>query len=141
MGEPVGKVDTYSAQFVAGEAVKWLKQRNEDQPFALSVWLHEPHTPIATHPKFEAMYEGQKYKRYYGNITQLDDALGRVMNALDKAGETDNTVFIFTSDNGPLLNMGGSVGGLRGAKRSDHEGGIRVPGVVALASKNCSGHH
>ncbi len=139
MGEPVGKVDTYSAQFVADEAVKWLEQRNEDQPFALSVWLHEPHTPIATHPKFEAMYEGEKHKRYYGNITQLDDALGSVMAALDKAGERDNTVFFFTSDNGPLLNMGGSVGGLRGAKRSDHEGGIRVPGVVRWPAKIAAG--
>ena len=65
-----------------------------------------------------------------GNITQLDHALGLVMEALDKAGVADDTLLFFTSDNGPVPGYGGTTGGLRGVKRSSHEGGIRVPGVA-----------
>ena len=52
------------------------------------------------------------------------------MQALDTEGVSDSTLLIFTSDNGPVAKFGGTTGGLRGGKRSDHEGGIRVPGVA-----------
>ena len=69
-----------------------------------------------------------------GNITQLDHALGQLMLALDEEGVSDDTLLIFTSDNGPVAKFGGTTGGLRGGKRSDHEGGIRVPGVARWPS-------
>ncbi len=65
-----------------------------------------------------------------GNITQLDHALGMVMDALDELGLSENTWLFFTSDNGPVPAYGGTSGGLRGNKRSEYEGGIRVPGLV-----------
>lgn len=130
-GEPVGKLEGYSAQLVAAEAARWLSDiRDKSKPFVMSVWFHEPHSPIATDPRFSDLYDGHENSKYMGNITQLDHALGQVMQALDKAGVADNTLLIFTSDNGPVANFGGTTGGLRGGKRSDHEGGIRVPGVV-----------
>lgn len=137
-GKKVGKLEGYSAQLVAAEGIKWLKEdRAKDKPFCLSIWLHEPHTPIATDPKFSSLYGNHPNKTYMGNITQLDHALGMVMDALDEQGLTENTFFFFTSDNGPEGKVGppertkgGSTGGLRGRKRSDHEGGIRVPGIV-----------
>ncbi|BDS05881.1 N-acetylgalactosamine-6-sulfatase [Oceaniferula spumae] len=130
-GEPVGEIEGYSAQIVASEAARWLKDIHDPKkPFALSVWVHEPHSPIATDSKFEALYKGHKNSKYMGNITQLDHALGQVMEALDKAGVSDNTFVMFTSDNGPVARYGGTAGELRGGKRSSHEGGIRVPGVV-----------
>lgn len=130
-GEPLGEIEGYSAQIVAAEAGKWLAEhRDPEKPFALSVWLHEPHSPIATNQKFKDLYPGHENAKYMGNISQLDHALGQVMDALDKAGAADDTLLIFTSDNGPVPNFGGTTGGLRGAKRSGHEGGIRVPGVV-----------
>ena len=52
------------------------------------------------------------------------------MQALEAEGVRDNTLVIFTSDNGPVAKYGGTTGGLRGGKRSDHEGGIRVPGIA-----------
>ena len=130
-GEAVGQLEGYSAQLVAGEAVRWLSQgRDKSKPFALSVWVHEPHSPIATDPQFSGLYDGHQNSKYMGNITQLDTALGQVIQALDQQGLSQNTLLIFSSDNGPVPSFGGTTGGLRGAKRSDHEGGIRVPGVV-----------
>jgi arylsulfatase A len=130
-GEAIGEVKGYSAQIVAGEAALWLEEiRDPEKPFAMSVWVHEPHSPIATDSRFSDLYDGHENSKYMGNITQLDHALGLVMEALDKAGVADDTLLFFTSDNGPVPGYGGTTGGLRGVKRSSHEGGIRVPGVA-----------
>ncbi len=130
-GKPVGELKGFSAPLVAAEASRWLSEvRDDSKPFALSIWIHEPHAPIATDSKFSSLYGDHKNSTYMGNITQLDHALGKVMSALDAEGVSDNTLLIFTSDNGPVAKHGGTTGGLRGGKRSDHEGGIRVPGLA-----------
>lgn len=130
-GEPVGATEGYSAQLVAAEAEHWLKDiRDPSKPFVMSVWIHEPHSPIATDTRFQQLYKGHDNAKYMGNITQLDNALGMVMDALDAQGVSDNTFLFFTSDNGPVPAYGGTSGGLRGNKRSEYEGGIRVPGLA-----------
>ncbi|MDP0492411.1 MAG: sulfatase-like hydrolase/transferase [Verrucomicrobiota bacterium JB023] len=130
-GEAVGETEGYSAQLVAAEAARWLKEiRNPEKPFVLSVWFHEPHSPIATDSRFQKQYGDHENSLYMGNITQLDHALGMVMDSLEKEGVADNTFLFFTSDNGPVPQFGGDAGGLRGNKRSEYEGGIRVPGLV-----------
>ncbi|MGB7323480.1 MAG: sulfatase-like hydrolase/transferase [Rubripirellula sp.] len=135
-GEPVGETQGYSAQLVAAEAAHWLADvHDSSKPFAMSVWVHEPHSPIATDSRFQSLYEGHENSKYMGNITQMDNALGMVMDALDAEGVSENTLLFFTSDNGPVPRFGGTTGGLRGVKRSDHEGGIRVPGLARWPSK------
>ncbi|VGO13208.1 Arylsulfatase [Pontiella desulfatans] len=130
-GEPLGELQGYSAPLVAGEAVHWLKDLHDPKkPFALTVWFHEPHSPIATDPRFEALYKGHENSKYMGNITQMDHGLGMILDALDQAGVSDDTLVYFSSDNGPVPAYGGSSGGLRGNKRSEYEGGIRVPGLA-----------
>lgn len=133
-GVAVGEVNAYSAPFVAQEAIHWLtKIRNPEKPFVLSIWVHEPHKPIATDEPFLKAYGQDPNAEYLGNITQLDFALGQVMDALDAQDLTNNTLLIFTSDNGPEGRggiKGGSTGGLSGRKRDDLEGGIRVPGIA-----------
>ncbi|MGJ8673509.1 sulfatase family protein [Rubritalea sp.] len=135
-GKEVGNTEGYSAQLVAGEAVHWLEDlRDKEKPFVLSVWFHEPHSPIATDSRFQDLYKGQKNSKYMGNITQMDNGIGMVLDALDKEGVSENTIVFFTSDNGPVPAYGGSSGGLRGNKRSGYEGGIRVPGIVRWPAK------
>ncbi len=138
-GQPVGPVEGYSAPFIVGEATTWLKEhRNASKPFLLSVWTHEPHYPIKSAPEFKAVYPDltdDVQREHHANVTQMDDAFGRLMRTLDELKLTDNTVVFFTSDNGPegdgIKTPGrGSTGGLRGRKRSVYEGGIRVPGIV-----------
>jgi arylsulfatase A-like enzyme len=132
-GEPVGKLEGYSAPLVADEAIDWLtSKRDIDKPFLMSVWFHEPHAPIATDIKFSEMYpnETAQNKKYFGNISQMDYALGQILKVLDEQGVSDNTFLVFTSDNGPVVKFGGNSGGLRGYKRHDFEGGLRVPFIV-----------
>ena len=143
-GEPVGQLEGYSAPLVVAEAITWLKEhRDKEKPFYLQVWTHEPHLPIETDPQFQKPYEknfDEGARQHHGNITQIDHAFGRLMEALDALELSKNTVVIYTADNGPEGNgtpgstgkrrTRGSTGGLRGRKRADYEGGIRVPGIV-----------
>lgn len=138
-GKPVGKMTGYSAPLVAGEAIDWLKNhRDKSKPFLLSVWTHEPHYPIKSDPEFKKLYPQLKddvQVEHHANVTQMDFAFGKVMKALDELKLADNTLVIFTSDNGPegdgIKTPGrGYTGGLRGRKRAVYEGGIRVAGIV-----------
>ena len=146
-GEPVGQLTGYSAPLVVDEGIRWLKERRDaNKPFYLNVWTHEPHLPIESDPQFMSLYDANDIgsKQHHGNVTQMDHAFGKLMAALDEMQLSDNTIVFFTSDNGPegsgkpdLKNPGsqrdrtrGSTGGLRGRKRDDYEGGIRVPGIV-----------
>jgi len=132
-GKPVGKLEGYSAPLVADEAISWLNtKRDPTKPFLMSVWFHEPHAPIKTDIKFSELYpnETAKNKAYFGNVTQMDFALGEIMKTLESQGVADNTLVVFTSDNGPVERFGGNTGGLRGNKRDDFEGGIRVPFIM-----------
>jgi len=143
-GEAIGKVDDYSAPFIAREAVTWLERRQDkEKPFFLAVWTHEPHYPIASAERYEKLHAAiadPQERTYRANITQLDDAFGTVMKALDKLGVAGNTLVFFTSDNGPegAGDKGpgrGLAGNLRGRKRSMYEGGHRVPGIVRWPGK------
>ena len=143
-GAAIGKVDDYSAPFIAREAATWLEtKRDPAKPFFLAVWTHEPHYPIASAERYEKLHAGiadPEERTYRANVTQLDDAFGTVMQALDAIGATDSTLVFFSSDNGPEGdgNKGpgrGLTGGLRGRKRSMYEGGHRVPGMLRWPGK------
>ena len=147
-GEPMGKLEGFSAPLVATEGVRWLKDdRDKEKPFLLSVWTHEPHLPIESAEEFMKPYahiDNEGIRQHHGNITQLDHAFGIVMKGLDELGLRDNTIVFFTSDNGPegkkeTGRTQGSTGGLRGRKRDSHEGGIRVAGMIRWPGKIVAG--
>ena len=143
-----GRLEGPSAVIAAEEAVTWLQARdNKKAPFFITVWTHEPHLPIESAPEYMKHYahiEDDGIRQHHGNITQLDDAFGRLMKAVDDMGYRDDTFVFFTSDNGPEGNgirgrTRGSTGGLRGRKRATHEGGIRVPGLLRWPGKIAAG--
>ncbi|MEW6302379.1 MAG: sulfatase [Verrucomicrobiota bacterium] len=135
-GIPMGELKGYSSEIVAGEAIRWLTEvRDKTKPFFLFVCFHEPHEPIATDKRFADMYpsDDPSYTAHHGNITQMDEAFGRLMRALDELRLRDNTFVLFTSDNGPAvtaIHPHGSTGPLREKKGHVYEGGIRVPGII-----------
>jgi arylsulfatase A-like enzyme len=107
----------------------------DDVPFLAVVWTHAPHLPVVAANEDKQMIDSaDPYTRhYFGSIHALDTQIGRIRAMLVQAGVSNNTMLWFTSDNGPehqYDNAPGSSGGLRGAKRSLYEGGIRVPGII-----------
>lgn len=135
-GEALGKLEGYAAHLVADEAIRWLSSgRDKTKPFFLFVCFHEPHEPIASDEKYSRLYpsDDPSYSAHHGNITQMDDAFGRLMRALDDQRLRENTFVMFTGDNGPAITAQhphGSAGPLRDKKGSVYEGGIREPGLI-----------
>jgi arylsulfatase A len=146
-GQKVGPTQGYSCQVVADEAIKWLDEiRDKEKPFFQFVCFHEPHEPIASPPDLVAQYSDAKKEGealYYANVSNVDRAVGRILAHLDEAKLAENTLLVFTSDNGPetLLRYPtgwrshGSPGPLRGMKLHVYDGGIRVPGIVRWPSR------
>jgi len=140
-GKPVGEQEGYSAHLVVSEALNWLKsERDGAKPFFLYACLHEPHEPIASDEKYTKLYpsDDPTYSAHHGDITQMDDAFGRLMRGLDELQLRNNTLVMFTSDNGPAItprHPHGSAGPLRNKKGSVYEGGIRVPGILRWPGK------
>ena len=129
-GERVGTIEGYSCQIVVDEALTWLDQeRDDDIPFFLNLWFNEPHDPIAAPDEIVAQYGplNEREAIYSGTIDNTDRAIGRLVAKLKTLGELDNTIIIYSSDNGSYLQA--RNGELRGKKGSLYEGGHRVPGI------------
>lgn len=124
----------YITQTYTKEAVRFIDQ-NKDKPFFLYITHNMPHVPIYASPKFE----GKSKRGLYGDvIEELDWSVGEVVKALKKNGLEENTLVVFTSDNGPWLIFdveGGSAGPLRQGKGTTFEGGQRVPTVASWPGK------
>lgn len=117
------------------EAVDWIAQQHPARPFFLYMPFTSPHAPIVPAQEFVGRSQAGGYGDF---VVQTDATVGRVLEALDARGLADNTILIFSADNGPetyayerVRGFGHrSMGPLRGLKRDLWEGGHRVPFVV-----------
>ncbi len=109
------------------EAAVDFIERNSEHPFFLYLAHSMPHVPLAVSSKFK----GKSEQGLYGDVMmEVDWSVGEILKTLEKKGLANQTLVIFTSDNGPWLNFGdhgGSAGGLREGKGTSFEGGQRVP--------------
>ncbi|MFN7343875.1 MAG: sulfatase [bacterium] len=127
---------------MAAEAVAWMEQ-TKDKPFYMNYWMFSVHAPfdakksnIETHRGRIEPKDAQRSPTYAAMIQSMDDAIGTLLDGLDRLKLADNTIIIFTADNGG--NMYNEVDGttptsnrpLRGGKATMFEGGTRVPCVV-----------
>ncbi len=115
----------------ATEAAVDFIDAHAEEPFFVYVPHSMPHIPLYA----SAEFEGNSPRGLYGDvIEEIDWSVGQLAAALERHGLTNNTLFLFTTDNGPWLPFkrdGGSAGLLRGGKGSNWEGGQRVPCVVS----------
>lgn len=118
------------------KAVDWISaQRGREEPFFLYVPFTSPHAPIVPAAEFRGKSQAGGYGDY---VVQTDDTVGRILRAIDQIGARENTIVIFTADNGPeryayerIRNFQHrSSGPLRGVKRDLWEGGHRIPMIV-----------
>ncbi|MFT3920910.1 MAG: sulfatase-like hydrolase/transferase [Myxococcales bacterium] len=152
-------------------------ESNKDSPFYVNVWSHITHFPVNPAQRFVDEFQSLKVKdedfspfmreklaqcrqaggdvdasmrRYLGDVYSLDQDIGRLLVKLDELGLRDNTIVVFSSDQGPpgverpardkgdktgeraelRLNMLGYAGDLRGGKHRQYEGGVRVPFII-----------
>lgn len=111
------------------KAVDFINRKSED-PFFIYLAHTMAHIPLGVSDKFK----GKSEQGLYGDVMmEIDWSVGEVIKALEENDLTENTIVIFTTDNGPWLNFGnhgGSAGGLREGKLTNWEGGQRVPCVM-----------
>jgi len=127
---------------MAKEAVAFLEKHREG-PFLLNYWMFSVHAPFDAKPDLIEKYRGQvdasdaqRSPTYAAMVESMDDAVGTLLDTLDRLGVAQQTVIVFTSDNGG--NMYNEVDGttptsnrpLRGGKATVYEGGVRVPCVI-----------
>ncbi|MBM3823147.1 MAG: sulfatase [Verrucomicrobia bacterium] len=110
------------------EALQFIRS-NRRRPFFLYLAHSFPHVPLFASPRFRGKSPGG----FYGDVVEeLDWSVGQILQALRSARLDQNTLVVFSSDNGPWLTFdhhGGSAGPLREGKGSTWEGGMRVPGI------------
>ncbi len=157
-----GKKGAYVQELFANEAMSYIRQEH-DNPFFVMLNFTSPHGELAAPEQYVRQYEdfpetpytgmstgtpSDKYAWYYpeavdnphatlaGMVTALDDYVGQIKQVLEEKGIADNTIIIFTSDNGPHDEGGGdptffrASEPYRGMKRDVYDGGIHVPMIV-----------
>lgn len=158
-----GKRGAYAQELFAREAIEYIQQ-DHDSPFFVFLAFSSPHAELAAPDKYTQQYEAQfpenfytgmstgepcdKYAWYYhtpvenpratfaGMVTALDDYVGQLTAELEEQGILDNTMILFTSDNGPHDEGGGdptffkASAPYKGMKRDVYDGGIHVPMIV-----------
>ena len=156
-GDDYKKRSQYSADLIHQKAMEWIDKQDGKQPFYGFFTYTLPHAELAQpndsilkgykkhffRDKTWGGSEGSRYNavehthaEFAGMITRLDSYVGEVLRKLKEKGLDDNTIVIFSSDNGPHEEGGadpeffGRDGKLRGLKRQCHEGGIRIPFIV-----------
>ncbi|MEZ6056590.1 MAG: arylsulfatase [Planctomycetaceae bacterium] len=149
-GEKARWIDEDMADVISRQAVKFIETTasTKDQPFFLYFSTHDIHVPRVPHSRFV----GKSSMGLRGDaIVQMDWCVGQVLEALDRLKLTENTMVIFTSDNGPVLDDGyhdeaneklgdhQPAGPYRGGKYSRFEGGTRVPFIVRWPAKVAGG--
>ncbi len=111
-------------------AIQFIEaQKEKGRPFFVYLCTNAPHGPMHAPPESSRPYQdlGDHLANFYGMIANIDDNVGRLRRHLQESGLTENTIFIFTTDNGTSSGEKIFNAGMRGKKGSEYDGGHRVP--------------
>lgn len=143
-----------STKIFTDDAIDFI-ERHKREPFFVNLWYLDPHATLE--PTDEMLEEYKRFRVcekfagtqqiYYSVVTEMDKHIGRVLSKLDELGLAENTIVMFSSDNGPedlyINNASHSAAGwpgpFRGRKRSLYEGGVRVPFILRRPGKVAAG--
>lgn len=126
------------------KAIEWMGGLDDSSPFFLYLSYTSPHKPVVAPEKYHGLSDAGLYGDF---VMETDAEIGRVLNWLEETGQTENTMVVFTSDNGPENTWKerekryghASNGEFRDGKRSIYEGGHRVPIIVRWPARVKSG--
>lgn len=146
---------------MADEAVSWLRNVDKSKPFFMNYWQFSVHAPFDAKEGLKKYYstkvdltDPQHSSTYAAMVHSMDQAVGRLLDEIDRLGIADNTIIVFTSDNGGNMYDGitdilpsgekyiappTSNKPLRGGKATMFEGGIRVPTIISYPKMTTSG--
>lgn len=125
-----------SSRIAVDETIDFIKRNKGKQPMFVNLWLKDPHTPLWPSKEQRQPFKGLSPSKetYYAVLKDADFHVGRLLNALSEMGLDENTIVIFSSDNGPAgygpSKEAGSTAGLKGRKVDIFQGGVAVPFIV-----------
>jgi arylsulfatase A-like enzyme len=130
-----------SSRIVVDETIDFIKRNKGKKPLFVNLWLKDPHTPLWPSEEQKKPFNGLSPSKetYYAVLKDADFHIGRLLEYIEKAGLGENTLIIFSSDNGPAAYgpslEAGSTAGLKGRKVDIFQGGVVVPFIVKWKNK------
>jgi arylsulfatase B len=132
----------YSTDLLAAEAVRTISSLPQDNPWFIYLAFNAPHGPFQAKEEDLAKYSRFKMpnrRAYAAMVDSMDEAIGKVLAAVERRPDAENTLIVFFSDNGGILNVGSSNAPWRGAKLGVYEGGTRVCAAVRWPAGGLAG--
>ena len=131
-GEPVTKIDVpYLTDWFTKEAIDWMNKDHNGEPWFIYLAYNTPHTPLQAKDEDLDKYKhisNKKRRTYLAMQDCLDQNIGKIFKSLEQSKQLNNTLIVFTNDNGGPCNANASINApFRGQKSTYLEGGIRVP--------------
>ena len=130
----------YSTDLIAQESVNFITRVPKDEPYFLYVPFNAPHSPFQAKKSDLLKYPNRngKSKTYAAMVDCMDQGIGKILEAVEKRGDLENTFILFMSDNGGVNEIGDNSP-MKGSKLTTYEGGIRVAAVAYMKNSLISG--
>ncbi len=133
--EPEKQYKGHLTNVLTTHTIKQIKALKGESPWFINVWFYAPHNPVTPSKAFSKLYPDTKEGKYHALVHQLDNSINKILLALEKSGQADNTIVIFASDNGGTNEATDNNSPYPGHKATYLEGGVRTPMMIRWPGK------